>query len=112
VLRGLATAFGVEPPVSATARRALWERIGVQTDSVSSTCLTVGVRDGLAHRTHWDLQRSPLRITSGAVVLVCENPRVLEAAADELTTPSSARRPRVSAIVKVMRVDHPVSPCC
>jgi hypothetical protein len=33
-------------------------------------------------------------------------------AADELTTPSSARRLPVSAIVKVMRVDHPVSPCC
>ena len=31
---------------------------------------------------------------------------------EELTTPSSARRPRVSAIVKVTGIDHPVSPCC
>src|SRR3954466_3678598 len=30
---------------------------------------------------------------------------------EELTTPSSGRRPRVSAIVKVTRIDHPVSPC-
>ncbi|HET8657989.1 MAG TPA: hypothetical protein VFM55_03220, partial [Micromonosporaceae bacterium] len=29
-----------------------------------------------------------------------------------LTTPSSARRLRVSAIVKVTGIDHPVSPCC
>jgi uncharacterized protein (TIGR02679 family) len=79
VLRGLAAAFGVEPPVSAAARRALWERVGVQTDSVSSTCLTFGVRDGLAHLTPWDLRRSPPRVTCGAVVRVCENPRVLEA---------------------------------
>jgi uncharacterized protein (TIGR02679 family) len=82
VLRGLATAYGVELPVSAAERRALWERIGVQADSVSSTCLTFGVRAGLAHLTPWDLQRSPLRIASGAAVLVCENPRVLEAFAD------------------------------
>src|SRR6266487_5363053 len=31
--------------------------------------------------------------------------------AEELTTPSSARTPRVSAIVKVTGIDHPVSPC-
>jgi uncharacterized protein (TIGR02679 family) len=82
VLRGLATAFGGEPPLSAAERRALWERIGVQADSVSSTCLTFGVRAGLAHLTPWDLQRSPLRTASGAAVLVCENPRVLEAFAE------------------------------
>lgn len=90
VLRGLAAAFGVEPPVSAAQRRALWERIGVQADSVSSTCLTIGVRDGLAHLTPWELARSPVRIASGAAVLVCENPRVLEAFAQ--------RRPEVVVV--------------
>jgi uncharacterized protein (TIGR02679 family) len=82
VLRGVSAAFGMEPPVSAAERRALWERIGVQADSVSSTCLTFGVRDGLAHLTPWELERSQVRIASGAVVLVCENPRVLEAFAE------------------------------
>jgi uncharacterized protein DUF3323 len=51
VLRGLATASGEDPPGSAAERRALWERVAVQTDAVSSTCLTFGVRDGLAHLT-------------------------------------------------------------
>lgn len=98
VLRGLATASGVEPPVSAAERRALWERIGVQTDSVSSTCLTFGVRDGLAHLTPWDMERSPVRIASGAVVLVCENPRVLEAFAErrpEVVVVSTAGEPNL-----------------
>lgn len=82
VLRGLAAARGEEPPVSAAERRALWESAEVQADSVSSTCLTFGVRDGLAHLTPWDVERSPARIASGSAVLVCENPRVLEAFAE------------------------------
>jgi uncharacterized protein (TIGR02679 family) len=82
VLRGLATASGEDPPGSAAERRALWERVAVQTDAVSSTCLTFGVRDGLAHLTPWDLKRSPVRIAPGTTVLVCENPRVLEAFAE------------------------------
>lgn len=90
VLRGLATAFAVEPPGSAAERRAMWEWVRVQADSVSATCLTFGVRDGLAHLTPWELERSPVRITSGTVVLVCENPRVLEAFAQ--------RRPDVIAV--------------
>lgn len=90
VLRGLAAAFGVPLPVSATERRGLWERVGVRADSVSSTCLTFGLRDGLAHLTPWELARSPLQITPGTVVLVCENPRVLEAFAE--------RRPEVVVV--------------
>jgi uncharacterized protein (TIGR02679 family) len=82
VLRGLATACGATSPVSAAERRALWERAGVQADAVSSTCLTFGVRNGLAHLTPWDLQRSPVWIARGRTVLVCENPRVLEAFAE------------------------------
>lgn len=98
VLRGLATAFDVEPPASATQRRALWERVGVQSDSVSSTCLTFGVRDGLAHLTPWELARSPVRVASGAAVLVCENPRVLEAFAQrrpEVVVVSTAGEPNL-----------------
>lgn len=90
VLRGLAVAFGVPPPTSAAERRGLWERVGVRADSVSSTCLTFGLRDGLAHLTPWELARSPLRVTRGTVVLVCENPRVLEAFAE--------RRPETAVV--------------
>jgi hypothetical protein len=79
VVRGLAAVCGQEPPVSAVERRALWERVGVQSDTVSSTCLTFGLRDGLDHLTPWDLQRSPVRIDQGAAVLECENPRMLGA---------------------------------
>lgn len=82
VLRGLATAFGVPPPTSAAERRDLWERVSVRADSVSSTCLTYGLRNGLAHLTPWELARTPLRVTPGEIVLVCENPRVLEAFAE------------------------------
>lgn len=82
VLRGVATARGQAPPSSASERRALWEQVGVQTDSVTSTCLTFGVRGGLVHLTPWDLARSPARVASGTTVLVCENPRVLEAFAE------------------------------
>jgi uncharacterized protein (TIGR02679 family) len=90
VLRGVATAYGVAPPASAAERRALWERIGVQVDAVSSTCLTFGIRGGLAHLTPWDLRLSPVLIPPGTPVLVCENPRVLEAFAE--------RRPEVVVV--------------
>ena len=100
VLRGLAAASGVPVPASAAARRALWEDYGVTPDLVSRTCLMLGLapagegplarRFGLAaeaghpvHLTDWDLRRIPERWQpSRSVVLVCENPRVLEAIAD------------------------------
>ncbi|WP_020496940.1 TIGR02679 family protein [Sciscionella marina] len=82
VLRGLATAYEMEYPISATQRRTLWERASVQTDTVSSTCLTFGLRDGLAHLTLWDLQRTVVHVPSSKI-LVCENPRVLEAFAEQ-----------------------------
>ena len=84
VLRGLATAAGTDPPATAAARRALWERYAVSTDTVSTTCLTLGIRPtpDPAHVTTWQLRRSPISIPPGATVLVCENPRVLEAFAE------------------------------
>lgn len=100
VLRGLAMAAGEDPAQAtrdAPARRALWRTAGVVVDEVSSTVLTYGLRPpGLGWReralreradhgqeTHLTL-REIARIswgTSAAVVQVCENPRVVEAAA-------------------------------
>lgn len=71
----------------------LWERIGVVTDRVSSTCLTLGLLDAAGqpingrgagepvHLTWRDLDKG-LSFATGQLVLVCENPRVLEAAAE------------------------------
>lgn len=98
VLRALAAEAGEPLPASASARRRLWERFGVLADAVSTTCLTLGLRStgGAAtaqrlelaadtgdpvHLTPWDLSRAELRIVPGVPVLVCENPRVLEAVA-------------------------------
>jgi uncharacterized protein (TIGR02679 family) len=97
VLRALALDAGTEPPATAGARRDLWERYGVNADTVSSTCLALGVlacgdqpgaqRLRLAaeagdpvHITPRDLRS--LRLAQHGRVLVCENPRVLEAMAD------------------------------
>lgn len=91
VLRALAARAEEPVPVTAAARRALWERSGVRVDLVSTTCLTLGLRaterlDAAAdagdpvHLTGWDLRRLTLRVPDR--VLVCENPRVLEAVAE------------------------------
>jgi uncharacterized protein (TIGR02679 family) len=101
VLRGLAMAVGggTEAPPGAAARRALWEAAGVVSDTVATTVLTYGLaplgdgwraaalRTRAAHHaeTHLTLREvrelGPLRLTP-QTVYVCENPRVLEAAAD------------------------------
>lgn len=98
VIRGLAVASGLAMPVSGADRRALWERWGVAVDHVSTSCLTLGLRpvaDGArerrlrlaaddgdpVHLTGWDLARLDLALADGTPVLVCENPRVLEAVA-------------------------------
>jgi uncharacterized protein (TIGR02679 family) len=100
VLRALACAGGVDVPVGVAARRALWERYGVSADSVSATCLTLGLRpvaDGArerrlraaaaagdpVHLTRWDVRRTALALEPGSTVLVCENPHVLEAFAGQ-----------------------------
>jgi len=99
VQRGLALVATTELPLSAAGRRALWERSGVVVDRVSVTCLTVGLRPvapGPAehrlqlaadagdpvHLTAWHLGRLDLSVAPGTRVLVCENPRVLEAVAE------------------------------
>lgn len=99
VLRGLALVDGTDVPPSAAGRRALWERSGVAVDRVSVTCLTVGLRPvatGPAeqqlrlaadagdpvHLTAWHVGRLDLSVAPGTQILVCENPRVLEAVAE------------------------------
>jgi uncharacterized protein (TIGR02679 family) len=99
VLRGLARCLGEEAPHDARARRELWEAVGVATDQVSSTALTYGLAplgdDWLArllrertrvhaesHLTMRDLRRTTWRLPPGTEVFICENPRVIEAAAD------------------------------
>ncbi|MGN6334016.1 MAG: TIGR02679 family protein [Motilibacteraceae bacterium] len=103
VLRALAVDAGQPPPATLTERRLLWERYGVSTDVVSSTCLVLGLRpvgDGVlaqrlreaaqhgdpVHVTGWDLRRAGdvpgVAVRPGTDVLVCENPRVLEAVAE------------------------------
>ncbi len=91
VLRALAAWSGEPPPITVAQRRDLWERFGVRVDLVSTTCLTLGLRGAArlntaadagdpVHLTAWDLRRyTP---TSPGSVLVCENPRVLEAVAE------------------------------
>jgi uncharacterized protein (TIGR02679 family) len=97
VLRALAARADEGPPTTVAGRRELWERHGVQVDQVSTTCLTfrlraeggsVGARLAAAaeagdpvHLTAWDLRRC--RLLPPPVVLVCENPRVLEAVAEQ-----------------------------
>lgn len=96
MLRGAALARGLPFPDGAAARREAWAAIGVLPDSVSSTCLVWRLplqADGGGRRGHhldtsspfhttWWHVRSGLRVGSHRRVLVCENPRVLEAAAE------------------------------
>ena len=97
VLRALAARAGRPPPVDAASRREFWEGAGVLVDSVSATCLVWNVLadpaalsssdgEGRYHRsprhlTWWDL-RNGFAPVSGQWLLVCENPRVLEAVAE------------------------------
>ncbi len=98
-LRALALDAGVELPGTAAARRELWDRYGASVDSVSSTCLTLGLRprgdSGRAQRLRLAAESGdPVHVTPRDLrdltfdrhsdVLVCENPRVLEATADRL----------------------------
>lgn len=99
VLLAVAAARGVEPPTSSAARRHLWHGAGVLTDQVSATVLTLGLQpagDGArnvelraravdAVETHLnarDVARIDWSFPPGTMVSICENPRVVEAAAD------------------------------
>jgi uncharacterized protein (TIGR02679 family) len=99
VLRALASARELAVPETPAERRALWESFGVGPDAVSSTCLTLGLStpgpEPMAtrlraaadagdpvHLTRWDLRRIEGFSSPGRPLLVCENPRVLEAVAE------------------------------
>ena len=100
VLRALAAAANVLVPESPAERRSLWESAGVAPDGVSSTCLILGLRAWAGgslgarlaaaseagdpmHLTGWDLRRLQKGgLAANGPVLVCENPRVLEAVAE------------------------------
>ncbi len=98
VLRGLAQRAGRPIPADAAERLVLWESVGIRVDAVSSTCLTLGLEwrargvpaqrtsCGPVHVTGWDLARTDPILARGTPVLVCENPRVLEAHAERLGT--------------------------
>ncbi|MGH3373429.1 MAG: TIGR02679 family protein [Actinoallomurus sp.] len=106
-LRGIARMLGVEVLWDARSRRELWQAAGVSTDRVSTTVLTCGLAPlgdeppvrllrertlaGLeTHLTLRDLHRMTWRLPTALEVFVCENPRVVEAAADH-----GCRRPLV-----------------
>lgn len=97
VLRALACRASCPRPVNAQQRQALWDEAGVLADRVSTTCLTLGLRWDTAadetwarlagsghpfHVTGWDLRRRGATPAAGQQVLVCENPRVLQAFAE------------------------------
>lgn len=107
VVRGLAAAAGLPLPAGAREREDLWAAYGVDPDLLSRTALVwrivghgaspVARRQNLAaeagdpvHVTEWDLRRVGELTTGGRSVLVCENPRVLEAVAEQGLTGWSA----------------------
>ena len=99
-LRGLAALRDEPPPATADERIRLWQQVGVRTDDVSGTVLVLGWRPPGASRwagmmreraelglvTHLTLLE--LRAAGGpwaaqgTAVHACENPQVLQAAAD------------------------------
>lgn len=101
-LRGLAAEHGEAPPATADDRARLWARSGVRTDDVSGTVLVLGLRPRGTSRwagqireradlglvTHLTLRELRMADCSaaeaGSVVFACENPQVVQAAADRL----------------------------
>ncbi len=94
VLRAAAAMTGCPYPSTPAGRRELWRLVGVSTDEVSTTVLTVGLRSRyggtwLDDRTAagWETHlnaRDLRRVELGPPgdVFVCENPRVLETAVE------------------------------
>lgn len=103
---GAATDGGPAPvpltvPASAAGRRALWREVGIDCDGLSSDVLVLGVRpssggwlgsqlresaDAGAPRrlTLREAKAAELHVDPGTPVYVCENPSIVEAAADAL----------------------------
>ncbi|MFC9410017.1 TIGR02679 family protein [[Kitasatospora] papulosa] len=103
VQRGIALTHDIEHPNNAADRRALWRLVSVTPDEVSSTVLTYGLRPtgdswresalreraahhAETHLTPRDLLDMRLQLLAGTVIHICENPRVVEAAADAACT--------------------------
>ena len=100
VLRAAAVVAAVPFPSTPAGRRELWRAVGVLTDEVSTTVLTIGLRTPAGdtwldertdagwetHLSGRDLRRIELRAPHDGRVFVCENPRVLEAALDHGST--------------------------
>jgi uncharacterized protein (TIGR02679 family) len=102
LLRAAAAVSGLQDlPDSSAGRRALWRAVGIACDALSADVLVVGLRpegDGLVPRqlrecaeageprrlTLREVARASLRVRAGTAVHVCENPAVVEAAADAL----------------------------
>jgi len=99
VTRGLAAASGRHPPSGSREREALWRLYRVEPDLISRTCLAwkIGAIGTSAtasrineaakagdpiHLTEWDLRKIESCVGTVRHVLVCENPRVLEAIAE------------------------------
>jgi uncharacterized protein (TIGR02679 family) len=103
---GALTQFeGAQPPTSARAWRAVWERAGVLCDGLSCTVLTLGVRPlgdsvvAQAARLHGAAGEPyvmTLRSLAGTLhfdsvlVFVCENPAIISAAAERFGPGSPA----------------------
>lgn len=103
VQRGVALAHDTDLPSDAAGRRALWRLASVTPDEVSSTVLTFGLcplgegwrekslreratHHAETHLTSRDLLDLRLQLPAGTVIHICENPRVVEAAADAACT--------------------------
>ncbi len=100
VLRAAAALAGrAQVPTSAPERRRLWREVGIDCDSLSADVLVLGLRPGgkglLARQlresaeageprrvTLRELEGAELPFEDARPVLVCENPAVVEAAAD------------------------------
>jgi uncharacterized protein (TIGR02679 family) len=95
VQRAVALALDVAPPASAAERRALWQRVGINTDEISGTVLVWSLRPpgtdrwsammreradlGLVtHLTVHELRRAAELTAPGEIVHACENPQVLQ----------------------------------
>jgi uncharacterized protein (TIGR02679 family) len=94
-LRALAFALQVAPAASAAERRQLWQRVGVATDEISGTVITLGLRPPgcdrwsammreradlglITHLTVHELRRSAQLTGPGQIIHACENPQVLQ----------------------------------